>query len=113
MSWQYAFKTPTSSSTAYAFGRHDYVLAAADCGLSKNHTWLWSWETGAGPIVENNAFENYLTLMKATAVAMDGLSCLEGVYMDTGSLDPAAVAKACGRSPSLQYAALNAGGKWQ
>jgi hypothetical protein len=106
LSWQYAF---ASGNDTPGFGRHDYVLAPAECGADPSRTWLMSWEKGAGSTINQNIKEEEHTLYKATLAAMDGASCLERVYRMRGDLDRATVAEFCGQSPALQWLSLIGG----
>mmetsp|Transcript_6968 Transcript_6968/g.21213 ORF Transcript_6968/g.21213 Transcript_6968/m.21213 type:complete len:274 (-) Transcript_6968:63-884(-) len=107
LSWQYAFTS--SAGGMPGFGRHDYVIAPADCGADSSRTWLMSWEKGGGTTINQNIKEEEHTLQKATLAAMDGASCLERVYRIKGSLDPNTVADLCGQSPGLQWLSLIGG----
>ena len=109
-SWQYRFAAAAPPSLPVAFGRHDYLVAAGDCGADPSTSWLLSWEKGGGPAIASNVREEEHTLRKATLAAMDGLSCLEAEYAASGRLAPADVFARCGQSPHLQCLDLVGGG---
>eukprot|EP01006_Ploeotia_vitrea_P065909 TRINITY_DN94018_c0_g1_i1.p1 TRINITY_DN94018_c0_g1~~TRINITY_DN94018_c0_g1_i1.p1 ORF type:complete len:265 (-),score=118.43 TRINITY_DN94018_c0_g1_i1:91-885(-) len=106
MAWEFKILDLDHDKEVITYGRHqmrfEHTTSERD---GQNFTLFKSYEKAAGSLVASYPLAWTVALQQSLIDTLIGLSCLEQVYMATGSLEPQTVISACEKLPPVDLTA--------